>query len=232
MKGKKLILVSFPDSPYARFADETHSSLRTLTTSSKQLFLYNQNRISEKQAGSIWELVGSTNRILVTTDYRNHGGFLAIHPTSVKTPAVDFAISFGSTVASNAAFKVAVCEYLSESQADVVVLPAPSYLDIDGVAIGDNGMISRFCNPTKSGIICELLRLFYQLQWIHPNTADIPFWNAEAESFLGKLESFKPNMFDALPLDKSLREEVEASDAPAESLMASLYSLRTKAVKF
>ena len=106
-KGKKLILVSFPElEPFHRFADEIYPDLRQVTAAEGRLFIYNQNRIPETLAASIWNLAGADN-VMHTTDYMNHSGFLAMHPHPVKFSAVDFAISFGSAPAAKADFKVA-----------------------------------------------------------------------------------------------------------------------------
>ncbi len=231
-QGKKLTLVSYPeDAAFARFADLSQKTLKNLQPAEGQLFIYNQNRISEAEAAAIWKLAGATNRILVTTDYMNHGGFLSMNAKPVPYSQVDFALCFGQVPAAKAGFKVAITPYLPESTRADLILPAPSFLELEACAIGDNGKISRFVNPAKSNIINELLRIFYSLKWIPPTTADLPHWNNLAEEKLKQMGQRRPAEYDALP-ERSFRESPEPSDATIARYMDALYNLRTKPVQF
>lgn len=231
-KGKKLILVAYPEKKaFARFADLELNSLSELQVNQQQLFIYNQNRISEAQAAQLWKLAGATNRILVTTDYMNHGAFLAMGAKPVMHTPVDFALCFGQVPAAKAGFKVAITPYIpSHTKADLI-LPGPNFLEIEGCAIGDNGKISRFVNPSKSNIINELLRMFYRLEWILPTTADLPHWQNLAEKLLLQMAERKALRYEGLP-ERSFQERSFASDATIERYIDALYQLRNKKVKF
>ncbi|HNQ43287.1 MAG TPA: hypothetical protein PKI59_02610, partial [Candidatus Cloacimonadota bacterium] len=117
-----------------------------------------------------------------------------------------------------------------EIKADLL-LPAPNYLETDGVALGDAGQIMRFANPALSATINELMRLFYKLEWIHPNTADIPFWNTMAEEFIARLDEYQPAEFKGVQVEQ-LRNYTVASGASINRLMDDLYEIRKQAVKF
>lgn len=230
-KGKKLILVSFPElEPFHRFADEIYPDLRQVAAAEGRLFIYNQNRIPETLAASIWNLAGADN-VMHTTDYMNHSGFLAMHPHPVKFSAVDFAISFGSAPAAKADFKVAVCPYLPDGNECDLILPAPGYLEIEGTAIGDQARISRFANPLKSTAFSELTRLFYRLEWISPATADIPYWNNYAQDIIETMKHYRTRSFEAVNME-GLKDLPTPSDSPLESMMQELFELRRQEVKF
>jgi hypothetical protein len=57
------------------------------------------------------------------------------------------------------------------------------------------GHITKSQNPADSPTINELMRLFYTLGWIHPNTAETPFWNAEADKLIQSLKHHQPKVF-------------------------------------
>ena len=231
-QGKKLTLVSFPaERPFVKFADLMLPSLKELEVNENQLFIYNQNRIPECDAAKVWQLAGENKRVLVTTDYTNHSAFLSMGVRPVRTRKVDFAICFGQIPASKADFKVAITPYKPEGLEADIILPSPNYLEIEGCAIGDNGEIARFANPSKSMVINELMRLLYSLNLISPATADMPYWNNLAEDLLTKMSQSEALPFDYLP-DRTLREMVVRSDAPIEKYLDSLYKLRKLPVKF
>ncbi len=63
-----------------------------------------------------------------------------------------------------------------------LLIPAPSYLEMEGTALSDLGQVTKSANPAKSILINELMRLFYKPKWIHPNSAEIPFGMAKQKS--------------------------------------------------
>lgn len=230
-KGKKLILVAFPESEaFNHFADETRPNLSGFEQGGERLFIYNQNRIPENMAAEIWNLAGAAN-ILHTTDYMNHSGFLAMQPHPVKFSSVDFAIAFGTVPAAKAGFKVAVCACQPEGKVCDLILPAANYLELEGVALGDSAKVSRFANPLKSTVFNELTRLFYRLEWISAATADMPYWNNLAEELMETLQTHAPKSFEGVSTE-GLKDVHTASDSPQEPLLENLYELRKTAVKF
>ncbi len=119
-----------------------------------------------------------------------------------------------------------------DSTADLL-LPAPSYLEIEGTALATNCAITRFRNPAKSALISELLRLFYELGWISPATADITHWNAAAEDliktgFSAQEQSFQPDLVDI----GSLRSNVLPVDSLLQKRIIALYEQRQEPTQF
>jgi len=118
------------------------------------------------------------------------------------------------------------------STADLL-LPAPSYLEIDGHALANGWGITRFCNPAQSAIINELTRCFYQLDWISPATADIPFWNEEASRLLASLSQRKPQSYreDAVK-PEDLRTIPLLPDSLLQRQLINLYNKRKEITSF
>ncbi len=230
--GKKLTLVDFPKShPYSKFADLALDSLDELKNNQKQLFIYNQNRVSEQVALKIHNRAKRAERILHTSDYANHSGFLAMSPMPIREKYADFALSFGREPAIRADFILAISQYEEDVRANLI-LPAPGFLDIDGHVLGDRGKISRFRNPLKSSIISELMRLFYRLDWISPATADIPYWNHLAEMLIEGLKERRTRDFSAMPKKEDLAKRILSSDAPIQRYLDELYENRHNMTAF
>jgi len=229
--GKKLILVNYPQgAPFERFADELYPDLRSLPYADDQLYLYNQNRISEELACEIWERAAA-KQIMVTTDYMNHSGFLLMQPSPTKLAHVDFALCFGKSPSLNAGFKLAISPYKTDDKSADIILPGPNFLEIEASVLGDNGKLSHFVNPQKSAVMGELLRLFYMMEWISPATADIPHWNALAQDRLAQYAKYRPSEYQHASNVRPSKQVIP-SDAPIEEYMNQLYKLRETPVRF
>ncbi|MFA7543443.1 MAG: hypothetical protein WCY84_03630, partial [Candidatus Cloacimonadaceae bacterium] len=230
-KGKKLIIALYPESdPFYRFPDEKYMGLEELSYKEDRLFIYSQTRISESVAAEIWNINMGKN-ILHTTDYMNHRGFLALNPQVISTTKADLALCFGNIPAQRADFKVAICAYMPEGKEANLILPGSSFLDIEGVVLGDNAKLSRFENPQKSVAFGELTRLLYSLGMIPASLADIPYWNHQAEILLKELQNYQPEAFEPVATDK-LRKHVVISDCPHQAIMQALYDARKTPTKF
>lgn len=231
-KGKKLSLYKFPkDHPYLNFANNIGDDITQIVPNEKRLFIYNQNRISEYDAALVHQTAAGISRVLVTTDYANHSGFLALAPMLIGDGTKDFAICFGQAPRTKAGFSVAVSPFTREINADLI-LPAPTFVDIDAKVLGDNGKISIFTSASKSNVINELMRLFYQLEWISPATADIPYWNNLADLFISDLAKREPSNKKLKIELANCRTEVKPSDNPMEKYLQELYEERHKKSSF
>ncbi len=159
--------------------------MQEVQATQKTLFVYNQNRITEQEAYNLWcfaSKIGTENiwflRIIVII-----GGFLAMKPDFSEKVA-DFVLGWGvyPALADQAKFSIAIMNFQDETAPVDLLIPAPSFLEIEGTSLSDLAQITKSANPAKSIVINELMRLMYKLNWIHPNSAEIPFWNYEAKS--------------------------------------------------
>jgi len=235
-KGKKLVLVNYPESPYRRFADANYANLQEVQATQKTLFVYNQNRITEQEAYNLWCFASKigTENILVSTDYRNHLGFLAMKPDFSEKVA-DFVLGWGvyPALANQAKFSIAIMNFQDETAPVDLLIPAPSFLEIEGTSLSDLAQITKSANPAKSIVINELMRLMYKLNWIHPNSAEIPFWNYEAEKLLISLQNYAPNKFEpSFIKPEDLNKGIKVIPAQAEKYIAALFELRQKPTSF
>ncbi len=236
-KGKKLILVSYPDTPFRRFADLVCHSLDDLQPSGKALFIYNQNRIPEKDALKLWNLaqrIGKDN-ILLSTDLRNHLGFLALKPKLGTCSPAEFCLGYGCypQKAREARFSVAIMSFRDDNAPVDLLIPSPSYLELEAHSLADWGQITKGGNPAKSTTINELMRLFYNLGWMSPNAAEVPFWNAEAQKLLASLHGQEPQSFDPTMIDlQKLKTETIKLPSQLEIRISRLEDTRKQQTKF
>jgi len=192
-QGKKLIMVNPPESTFNRFADETYDKLNELQPEIDMLFIYNLNHTSEAEALSIWQKASKVNNcecnVLMTSDYSNLTGLLALDIAPAPDKA-DFVLSYGAypEAASDKSFKVAVVPFFEENAPVELLLPQPTYLEIEGTAIANAGIVTRFSNPAKSVLFNMLLKLYSELNWISPALAEPVTWNQKAQQFLASSE--------------------------------------------
>ncbi len=192
-RGKKLILIDPPDSNFNRFADALFTDLDELQPEMDMLFIYNLNHISEEKALAVWHKASQVSidpgNLLMTSDYANLTGLLTLGIKPGKTEA-DFVFSYGAypETAGKKAFKVAVVPFFEDSAPADLLLPQPTYLEIDGTAIANAGIVTKFRNPAKSALFNQMLKLAYELDWISPALAEPAYWNQKAELFLQKAE--------------------------------------------
>jgi formate dehydrogenase major subunit len=235
--GKRLILVNYPEGAYKHFADELHADLSDITASQETLFIYNQNRISELMAYEVWRSANAAgkNNLMLTTDFRNHLGMLAMQPKLGTVSAAEFAFGYGAypQKAGEAKFSVAIMNFMDEHAPVDLLLPAPGYLEIDGMCLADLGQLAYSQNPTASITINELMRLFYKLGWIHPNSADLPYWNGAAKDFLLSLKEHSVPMFDPKAVNpEHLNTDVPILPTQVEERIAHLFETRKNQTGF
>ena len=237
--GKTLHSVVSCGSKPLVFADSVHSSIESLTLSQRQLFIYNLNKIRELSIAKVLNAVCAVDprlgNVLETSDYQNYPGLQLLQPDFSRPQDAGFVLAWGCRAmkTGNPGFRAEIQQFGDpDSQADLL-LPAPSYLEIEGTALGNNGGISRFKNPARSALIGELLRLFYELGWISPATADINHWNEAAGQLLKTAPATPPPSYDpALVNLQALRDTVMPLDNLLQQRVIMLYEKRKTPVQF
>lgn len=209
-KGKKLISVLCQNSTALPYADSVYSSLSVLNCHKNQLFIYNINQISERDIYEIINLAVSLDsqlgNILESTDYPNYYGLQLLNPEWQDTSDAEFMISYGtsSKISSHTRFSVAILPFIDTSSPADLILPQPSYLEIDGTALANLGYITHFSNPANSNLINQILYLFSQLGWIPLAGGDINYWNQLVEQRIQR--GFKQKINSYLPEKLELRD--------------------------
>jgi len=232
-QGKRLVSVASYGSKALMFADSVHSSIDSLSPSPRQLFIYNLNRISEQSVARVLNAAHKVDpalgNVLETSDYQNYRGLLLTQPDFSLPEQTDFLLAWGAqtSMATCPGFRVEIQQFADpDSEADLL-LPGPSYLEIEGTALSNNGGITRFKNPARSNLSGELLRLFYELGWISPATADINHWNDAAEQLLKAASANEPKAYDPAGIEiNALRDMVLPLDNLLQQRIIMLYEKR------
>jgi len=237
--GKKITYIGIGDSPITRFADEILPSIEGVAPTAGQLVIYNLNRVSEQDALKIWNMAakcaGFPANLLVTSDYPNLNGLIAIKPSFNLPAPADFLLAWGVPPLSlgKAGFIASIQQFVDYGTPVDLQIPAPSYLELDATTLGNDGAVGFWRDPSRSGTFQELARMLYTLGWISPATADIPHWNHLAEELLEELQSYQPQSFASASFDAaSLRTEPVPADAQLNARIVRLYEDRKSPVKF
>ncbi len=232
-QGKKLISVICDGSAPLRFADQVIPNLAAFEPNDRQLLIYNLNKVSEQSIHGILSkaaMVDPTlHNVLESTDYPNYYGLRALQPCFNIPAGTDFVLAWGSKSQQTGAekFKVEIRQFAAADSTADLILPATSYLETDGTALATGMGISRWRNPARSARTGELLRTFYELGWIVPATADINWWNDEAEKLIGELGEKQPLPFTAENHDQAgLKTNAQPVDSALQQRIIALYEKR------
>ncbi|HPS39148.1 MAG TPA: FAD-dependent oxidoreductase [Candidatus Cloacimonadota bacterium] len=237
-QGAKLILVNPEEANFNRFADHIYSSTGEVSANPDQLYIYDLNLSSEADIYKIWKLGASQDptcaNVFTSSDSPNWLGMLAVQPKFEQAEAADLSISWGEyPEAMESGYKVALTPFADEDAPVDLLLPSPSYLEIEGHTLGNMGQINKFHNPSKSMIINELMRVFYTLGLISPATAEINHWNTAVENLLAELGSYNPETFSEKQIDPNdLRLKPLGVKAPLRSRIVKLHLSRKEKTVF
>jgi hypothetical protein len=100
----------------------------------------------------------------------------------------------------NSKFMISCNTHIDSSDPSNVFIPTPSYLEMEGTAIADDGRITYYKNPKKSNIFSKLLNGLYELDLISKKQADPKYWINEVKKEL-KNPVVKKEMSDQQLLD-------------------------------
>lgn len=208
--GKRLALINNKSCRFNEFADYLHSGEDYImglkqyldskaVNTDKIIFIYNRNRLTEKIIKGIWDtaaLYGTFSKgagVLETSDWNNLNGFrtFAVDEFS-PDEKVDFLFVYGESVSqdiliNNSAFIVHVDTHLDPNNPAHLILPKPSYLDIDGSVIADDNRIKRYHNPANSMYFPALLQILHEAELISLGQVEPSLWTNKAESHFASL---------------------------------------------
>jgi len=238
-KGKRLVSVLCQNSTALRFADKVYPSLSALQGNKNQLFIYNINQISEKDIYEILNLAVSLDsglgNILESSDYPNYYGLQLLNSEWKDNVDAELILSYGtkSKKSSNTRFSVEILPFIDFSSEADLILPQPTYLEIDGTALANQGYITHYYNPAKSNLINQILHLFLQLGWIPPAGGDMNYWNQLAEDslkagFNHQLYSYQPEKIE----QKDLRDYVVSANDIGNQKINIFYEKRKEPTSF
>ena len=219
-QGKKLTLVNALDNRFNKFADNLYQENDLLkgleafqkdytvehsghNCSEKIIFIYNRNRIAEKDIQKVWEVSTSISifqegsGILETSDWNNLQGFRALNIAEF-TPAnnVEFLLVYGEILAKRdqygpSCFTVAVDTHYEKDYPADLLLPKPTYLELEGTVISDDGKNRHYENSTRSLTFPSLLQILYEAGLISLEKVEPTIWLNRARKFLQALPEKK-----------------------------------------
>jgi formate dehydrogenase major subunit len=154
----------------------------------KTMFVYNRDNISPYAAKLLWKLAGIVcdfsegSGVMVTSSFANTNSLLHEGILPVQEVETDFALYYGETPQTKSKFTVAVNQFTFE-MADLV-LPRPTYLEMNGTAVADGFGMTKFSNPTRSDMFDELLNTFYLAGWLNEEETRPEFWQDQVKNSL------------------------------------------------
>lgn len=154
------------------------------------LLIYNRNKISEKTILNIWKLASlvcdfkTGSGILETSNAPNLNSFYREKVrTGIKKDA-DLVISYGDLLDSSTKAKYTSKPFIisfdthfdDENQADLI-LPKPTYLEIDGSGFTNDSNMTYYYNPKRSNLFGIILDVFYQAGLLDINKVEPHIWH-------------------------------------------------------
>jgi len=162
----------------------------------KTIFIYNRNNIDESSIWKIWviaSMVCDFNKgsgVLPISDLNNFRGLKAFGIKSGKPENSDFVMLYGELPCEeqkkqirNSRFIVSFNSHADDADPSHLLLPKPSYLEIEGTAIANDGRISEFHNPKKSELFNEILDNFMMMGFLEKEEASAKYWSKKAKAF-------------------------------------------------
>ncbi len=105
----------------------------------------------------------------------------------------DFVILYGELPTSRylnwisqAEFIVSINTHIDKKEPANLVIPLPSYLDIDGTAIADDGRITKFRNPNQARYFDNILSIFHNMGILTQKQANPKHWKKEVQEYLAE----------------------------------------------
>lgn len=168
-----------------------------LNLTEKTVFMYTRDHISEEAIWNIWFLSGLVcdfgrgSGVLPLSHMNNFRGLkqLGIKPGIPESS--DFVIMYGELPCEeqkkkikNSKFLISYNAHLDASDPAHIIMPKPSYLEIEGTALANDGRISEFHNPRKSDLFDQVLISFRDYGFLTEEEAVPAYWEAKAQEFL------------------------------------------------
>jgi formate dehydrogenase major subunit len=171
----------------------------TMDLPPKTVFLYSRDRVNEEIIWEVWMLASiicdfsQGSGVLPLSHYANFRGLQQLGIKAGKPRAADFTLLYGELPCEeqkkhvkNSKFTVSYLTHLDESDPAQIIFPRPSYLEIEGTALANDGRISRFHNPMHSNSFTQVLCSLQKMGMLSQEQTDPAYWQAAAETALSQ----------------------------------------------
>ena len=165
----------------------------------RTVFIYSRDEISEEVTWNVWVLASiiadfkSGSGVLSTSNLNNFRGLQRMGVTFGKPQYADLVILYGELpceeqkkIVKNSKFIVTFNSHLDEADPGMIILPKPSYLEMHGTAIANDGRISRFENPKNSDMLQTLMDRLVEMEMLSPEQATVEYWLEQVKEVLNK----------------------------------------------
>ncbi len=183
------------------FEEEKQSDPIKLELPEKTIFVYSRSHVSELIIWRTWALAAMVcdfkkgSGVLPTSRLNNFRGLMKLGIKPGKPENSDFVILYGELpcedqkkLMKNSRFIISVNTHIDSADPCHYLIPKPSYLDIMGTSIADDGRISEFKNPRKSDLFDKLLSRFCEAGLLDAKQANSEYWHKKAILFARKKE--------------------------------------------
>ena len=163
----------------------------------KTIFIYSRNNVNELSIWRTWMLASmicdfkAGSGVLPTSNLNNFRGLTQYGISPGKPENSDFVILYGELpceeqkkLMKNSKFIVSYNSHADDADPSHLLLPKPSYLEINGTAIANDGRISKFQNPKKSKLFDEILDQFSTLGLLNSQHSSSRYWHNKALKFI------------------------------------------------
>ncbi len=221
--------------------DEKEDNLNPLALNlpAKTLFIYDRFNIFEEAIWNIWAIAGEIcdfaegSGILPTTNFNNFKGLQQLEIKPAECNNADFVFLYGELPCEEQRkhfttnkFIVSFTTHLDNSDPAHLVLPKPSYLEINGTAIANDGRISRFKNPKKSQLFVKQLKMLNEAGMLENDQINPEYWNRLAQKKLSeqkeKVDMTIPQLFDFLNSIQQIHLKKQVQPSVQKKLIAKL----------
>jgi formate dehydrogenase major subunit len=163
----------------------------------KTVFIYSRNNVNELSIWRTWMLASMVcdfkegSGVLPTSHLNNFRGLMQYGINPGKPENSDFVILYGELpceeqkkLMKNSKFIVSYNSHADDADPSHLLLPKPSYLEINGTAIANDGRISKFQNPKKSKLFDEIMDQFVTLGLLDSKHSSSKYWHKKALKFI------------------------------------------------
>jgi formate dehydrogenase major subunit len=166
----------------------------------KTIFIYCRNNTNELAIWRTWALAAMVcdfqngSGVLATSQLNNFRGLVKAGIKPGKPENSDFVILYGELPCEeqkkqlkNSKFIVSINTHTDDADPSHILLPKPSYLEINGTAISNDESISVFKNPKNSDMFKKLLNKFYLVGLLEKKHTTASYWNRFALKLAKKI---------------------------------------------
>ncbi|MCD4829021.1 MAG: FAD-dependent oxidoreductase [Candidatus Cloacimonetes bacterium] len=158
----------------------------------RTLFLYSRNFVGEQTARDIWLLATvvcdfvSGSGVMPTSEWSNLSGLVRAGVCAGDPAPADFTLVWGESPqpaqVKDSGFVVAVQTHLDPGSLANLLLPQPTYLEIDGSAFTDDGRFVPYRNVRGSALFDSLIEMLSQAGLLSCAQYEVAYWQGMARS--------------------------------------------------